>query len=83
MPAQPRTLILPEIRPLQQQLKNLYEMNGLKPSEQHLYREAWGIKQATGFIKRKGRREEIPRETWLNQVAQTKRSLGRICLICF
>ena len=64
-PAQPRTLNLPEIKPLQHQLKVFYEMNGLKPSEEHLYREAWGIKQATGFIKRKGRREEIPRETWL------------------
>ena len=63
----PRDLTLPEIKPLTVQLKKVYEMNGLSPTEEHLYRECWGIKSAAGFIKRKGRRGEIPRESWLNQ----------------
>ena len=63
----PRDMTLPEIRPLTVQLKKLYEMNGLSPSEEHLYRECWGIKSACGFVKRKGRRAEISRESWLNQ----------------
>lgn len=63
----PRDLTLPEVKPLTAQLKKFYGMNGLSPSEEHLYREVWGIKSAVGFVKRKGRRCEIPRETWLNQ----------------
>lgn len=63
----PRDLVLPEVKPLTLQLKKVYEMNGLKATEEHLYRECWGIKSACSFIKRKGRRGEIPQESWLNQ----------------
>lgn len=61
----PRTLQLPEMKPLQSQLKAFYEMNGLKPAEEQIYREAWGIKHACGLVKRKGRRGEPTRDTWL------------------
>lgn len=61
----PRTLTMPEIKPLQTQLKLFYEMNGLKPAEEQIYREAWGIKHACGLVKRKGRRGEPTRDTWL------------------
>jgi hypothetical protein len=63
----PRELILPEVKPLTDQLKKFYEMNGKAPTEEHLYRECWGIKSACSFVKRKGRRCEIPREAWLKQ----------------
>ena len=60
----PRELLLPEVKPLTAQLKTFYEWNRLEPSEEHLYRECWGIKAACGFVKRKGRRGEIPKVPW-------------------
>ena len=58
----PRNLILPEVAPLMTQLKLFYHMNGLAPSNETLYRDAWGLKGACGFIKRKGRRQELTKE---------------------
>lgn len=58
----PRTLMLPEVAPLMAQLKLFYHMNGLAPSNDTLYRDAWGLKGACGFIKRKGRRQELTKE---------------------
>lgn len=56
---------MPEVKPLTQQLKKMYDMNGLKAAEEQLYRECWGIKQACGLVKRKGRRRELARDSWL------------------
>eukprot|EP00435_Cladocopium_sp_Y103_P039801 s2451_g10.t1 len=50
----PRDLNLPEVKPLTLQLKKFYEINRMSASEEHLYRECWGIKAACGFVKRKG-----------------------------
>jgi hypothetical protein len=62
----PRKLNLPEGAPLMAQLKLFYHMNGLAPSNDTLYRDAWGLKGACGFIKRKGRRQELTKEPYLN-----------------
>ena len=62
----PRELLLPEVKPLTTQLKTFYEWNGLQPADEHVYRECWGIKAACGFVKRKGRRGEVPKVPWLN-----------------
>ena len=60
-----RNLKLPEVKPLVCQLKMFYELNKLTVPEEHLLREAWGFKAACGFIKRKGRREELTKDPWL------------------
>lgn len=61
--------MLPEVKPLMAQLKLFYEMNGLQPTEEGLYREAWGFKGAAGFVKRKGRRGELTKEPQLKFAA--------------
>ena len=43
-------------------------MNKLTVSEEHLLREAWGFKNACGFVKRKGRRGEITKDPRLQTV---------------
>lgn len=57
-----RDLKLPEIGPLQKQLNAFYEMNKLTVAPEHVLREAWGIKTACGFVKRKGRRGEVTKD---------------------
>ena len=64
-----RDLKLPEVPALQKQLKLLYAMRNLKASDEQVYRESWGIKAACGFVKRKGKRNEVTREACLNLVS--------------
>ena len=54
---------LPEIGSLQQQINLFYNLCNHTVSDEQAYREAWGIKQACGFIKRKGRRGEVTTDT--------------------
>ena len=67
----PRKRVLPEIKPLMEALNKFYTMLGLQPANEHLYREAWGMKAACGLVKRKGRRQELTKETWLNLTLST------------
>ena len=60
---------LPEVKPLVGQLKKFFEMNKLTVPEEHLLREAWGFKAACGFIKRKGRREELTKDPFLKSAS--------------
>lgn len=57
---------MPEVKPLTIQLRKFYEMHKLTVAEEQLLREAWGFKAACGFVKRKGRREELTSDPWFN-----------------
>lgn len=57
---------MPEVKPLTIQLRKFYEMLKLTVADEQLLREAWGFKAACGFVKRKGRREELTTDPQLN-----------------
>ena len=61
-PQCPRNDKLPEIVPLMDQLKKVYNFNNLVVTEELTYRQAWGIKGACGLIKRKARRQEFTKD---------------------
>ena len=55
LPKQP----VPDIVPLQKEIKAYYGMCNLVAGQDQIYRESWGIRHAAGHIKRKGRRREL------------------------
>ena len=57
---------MPEIGSLMEQIEKVYTMNKLKANEEVIYRQSWGIKKACGFVKRKGRRGEYTKDSWIN-----------------
>ena len=57
---------MPEIGSLMEHIEKAYTMNKLKAIEEMIYRQAWGIKKGCGFVKRKGRRGEFTKDSWIN-----------------
>ena len=64
MASQGDSFPMPDIEPLKDALKQLYNLLNMVIGQDQIYREAWGIPHGCGLLKRKYRRKEVSK-AWI------------------